>query len=93
LTAGRGGALGLVASGYLGMNQVTAALFSLALALWLAWTMLRSLPDIAEYGVAAGWALVAVAVANLTGSWLVLGAAGLGAAILAIRTLPMMVPR
>ena len=87
-------AIGLCLAGWGIMGEVEAAILCLSLAIVLASVVQIALEGVPEYGFAVVWALVAVAINNLTGAFFVVilsvgGAALVG--LLAIRA--MTIPR
>lgn len=82
--------LGLMLAGYGLMEEVSAALFCLAGAVIFAGVVQIRLMGAPEYGAAVIWALIAIVIANLNGSWTVAAAALIGIVIigfLALRAL------
>ncbi len=87
LTAASCVSIGLILAGYLGANQGTAAILSLVLALAIAAFILSRVSDIAEYGIAVVWAVIAIAVQNWGGDMSVFWLALAGAALIGALTL------
>lgn len=88
LTAAASVSLALLAAGYGVTGPVTAAVLVLLLALGLGFAIIRARSSAPGYPIALIWALIGVAVANLSdGSMIALALALLGAIALAIFTL------
>lgn len=87
LTAASSVSIGLVLAGYGLTGQIFAAIVGLLIAFVIGMFVLRRVPDVFEYAVALVWALVAVAVANLTQSLTVLLLAAAGAAVISVTAL------
>lgn len=84
LTAAPCVSVGMLLAGYGWLEEVPAALVALGLALALSAAVMAARPDAPGFPVAVIWALIAVVVANIDGSVMVLGLAALGAALLAV---------
>jgi len=79
--------LGLLAAGYGWMDQTTAALIAVGLAIIIGCFVQAALGRAPTYGIAVIWALVAVVVANLETTPLVAYIAGGGAVVMVVPTL------
>lgn len=81
LTAAGFVGLGILLAGYGVVDQTTAAIISVLLALAVALFVMTTVRDVPEYGLAFGWALAAITVANADSNATVAILAAAGAAV------------